>query len=95
MGYRVEYETPGQVPKKEKRVVMLTAVFLVLFLLLVNLFWPQGAVLLRELALPGDAAITAAALEDLAADLGNGLEISDALESFCRKVIHEAESGSD
>ena len=40
--------------------------------------------------LPGDAAVTASALEDLARDLREGEKLSFALESFCKKVIEEA-----
>ena len=81
--------------QKGNRVAALTAVFLALFVALTGAFWPRGKAVLQELLLPGDAAVTAAALEDLAAELSNGEEISDALESFCRKVIHGSQSDSN
>lgn len=93
MGYRVEYSLgSSKIRKKEKRsgVVALSAGCLLLFALLVNAFWPQGAHTLRELLLPGNAAVTAAALEGLAEDLGSGIEIPEALEAFCRKVMNES-----
>ena len=98
MGYRVDY---GPVKQERKgrssisRVLMLTAVCLLVFLLLVNSFWPRGAQVLRSFLLPGDAAVTAAALEDLSAALRNGEEISSALENFCRKVMDNAHIGTD
>ena len=93
MGYRVDYG-PGNSEHKGNnslsRVLVLTAVCLLVFLLLVNSFWPRGAEVLRSFLLPGDAAVTAAALEELSAELQNGEDISSALESFCRKIIQNA-----
>ena len=93
MGYRVDYgpRNPGHKGKSSfSRVLVLTAVCLLVFLLLVNSFCPRGAEVLRSFLLPGDAAVTAAALEELSAELQNGEEISSALESFCRKIIQNA-----
>lgn len=91
MGYRIEYE-PSYGPRKRRtpKLAVLTALCMLLFLLLVNTFWIQGKQALRELLLPGDAAVTASALEDLARDLREGEKLSFALESFCKKVIEEA-----
>lgn len=98
MGYRVEYQQVKKARRGEKRtsrLAALTVLCLFLFLLLVNGFWPRGAEALRDLLLPGDAAVTVAALEDLALELRTGEELSSALENFCRKVVSEAELGSD
>lgn len=91
MGYRIEYE-PSYGPGKRRtpKLAVLTALCMLLFLLLVNTFWIQGKQALRELLLPGDAAVTASALEDLARDLREGENLSFALGSFCKKVIEEA-----
>lgn len=91
MGYRIEYE-PSYGPRKRRtpKLAVLTALCMLLFLLLVNTFWIQGKQALRELLLPGDAAVTASALEDLVRDLREGEKLSFALESFCKKVIEEA-----
>lgn len=97
MGYRVEYQQVKKArggEKRTSRLAALTMLCLFLFLLLVNGFWPRGAEVLRDLLLPGDAAVTVAALEDLALELRTGEELSSALESFCRKVVSEAELGS-
>ena len=37
--------------------------------------------------LPGDPAVTAAALEDLAADLKEGENLKDAISDFCREIM--------
>lgn len=96
MSYRVEYEPVKKVRNVEKRVVRvpaLTASCLLLFLLLVNGFWSQGREVLREILLPGDAAVTAAALEEFAQELKMGEPLGDAVEGFCRTVIEEAGIG--
>lgn len=98
MGYRVDYQPVKKVRGVEKRTARgpaLTALFLLTFLLLVNSTWPRGAEVLRGLLFSGDAAVTAAALDDLAAELRSGEELDSALESFCRKVIQEAEFDSN
>lgn len=90
MGYRITYEPVKKVRGAEKRhssTAALAGLFFLVFLLLVNLFWPQGAQTLRELILPGDGAVTAAALEEFAEDLGSGLPIAAAAEDFCRRII--------
>lgn len=88
MGYRVDY---SREPKKQKhglfRPLLMTAMCLAVFLFLVTAFWPRGAQILRIWLLPGDAAVTAAALEDFTQELRNGEELVSALENFCRKVI--------
>lgn len=94
MGYRIEYQPVKKVRGMEKRISRLgalTAVCLLLFLLLVSAVWPQGASAVQSFFLPGDAAVTAAALEGLTADLQAGVGWSDALELFCIRVIEGAE----
>lgn len=93
MGYRVDYPSARKGRGAEKpplRLAALTALCLLIFLLLVNGFWPAGAQALRDFLIPGDTAVTVAALEDLAAELRAGEALPDALESFCRRVIAEA-----
>ena len=97
MGYRVEYAPVKKVRRVEKRTVgipAMTAVCLLLFLLLVSGFWPQGSETLREILIPGDPVVTVAALEELAVELGAGEELDSALESFCRKIVAEADLAS-
>ncbi len=93
MGYRVEY-VPERKSQKGRghplRLLVLTGLCLAAFLLLVNLFWPQGAQTLRSLLLPEKAAVTAAALEELAQELQAGQSSSGALEDFCWRVFQEA-----
>lgn len=99
MGYRVEYETAGNTGTQRKsdtrHIPGLTAAFLLLFVLLVHGFWPRGREVLRELILPGDATVTAAALEGFALDLRMGQPLGEAVEGFCREVIADAGLGKD
>lgn len=94
MGYRITYEPVKKVRMCEKRhssVAALTGAFFLVFLILVNLLWPAGAETLREVFLPGDEAVTAAALEKFAADLGAGEGFYDAAQTFCLTILeHEA-----
>ncbi len=96
MGYRIEYPPIRKLRRQEKRTcsrAALTGICLLLFLLLVNGLWPRGAEVLRELLLPADAAVTAAALEDLAVELKAGEAVSSALTSLCRKLFQGALGG--
>jgi len=60
---------------------------LVLLLLVLMLVFPGNISLLRELLLPGDAEITAQALENMAEVIAQGESLQTALEAFCRQII--------
>lgn len=93
MGYRIDYPQSGKMPGKKKsfsRVPLLTLLFFLLFLFLTGRFWPQGAQTLRAILLPGDAAVTAAALQDLTSALKTGEPLSNAFADFCVQVIQGA-----
>ena len=93
MGYRISYEPIQKLRQAEKRrsaVAALTALFLLAFPFLAYAFWPEGWHLLRKFLLPGDPAVTAAALEELSLDLKSGSELSVALEGFCHTILEGA-----
>lgn len=95
MSYRIDYQPMKKVRGWEKRTAprsAMTAFCFLLFLVLTFALWPKGAQTLRALVIPGDAAVTVAALEDLAVDLREGESVQSALEGFCRQV---AEVGFD
>lgn len=89
MGYRVEY---GQAAGKKsgkwhaKRVLILTGIFLLLFVWGLRLYWPEGSGLLRQILLPGDAEAVSVFMEDLKA----GQPFSEAAAAFCREIIADA-----
>ncbi len=96
MGYRVEYGSVKKVRGSETRApraAAFTALFFLLFLLLVNTFWPQGAEMLRDIVLPGDPAVTAAALEEFTMELKDGAKLSGAFTAFCQRILADAGIG--
>lgn len=95
MAYRIEYGDAGSVklpvkPVRRKKTAMVAVMIGVLFLALMLI--PQGRMMVRNAVLPGNEAVTAEALQDLAADLRAGEELSDAVTTFCRYIITESET---
>lgn len=90
MGYRITYEN-GTIRKKTVRTwrihwkrwsVAMASVALALMLIL-----PGGRLAIRDLLLPGDEAVTAAALEGMIEDIQDGDSVGEALETFCREIL--------
>lgn len=93
MGYRVDYSQESKMQnqrKRHSRVIPFTVLFFLLFLLFTSRYWQQGAQTLRELLLPGDAAVTAAALQDFTLALKTGESLSSAFADFCHQVMQGA-----
>lgn len=55
--------------------------------LAVTLMVPRGRLWVRDLLLPGDEDITAAALEGMVSDLRSGEPLGDAVETFCKEIL--------
>ena len=93
MSYRVEYSSSGikrtQIRQRNGRALLLTAACFLIFLLIVGGFWPKGAQALREILLPGDSAVTAAAWAELTHELHAGAPVGSAVENFCRESFCE------
>lgn len=90
MGYRIDYQPVRKIrgaEKRRSRRAALTGVFFLLFLFGVQILWQEGGQVLRGLLFPGDAAVTAAAMEDLVQQLGAGVRVGEALELFCRRIM--------
>ena len=95
MAYRIDYDKTGtrkRIEPAKSRIAVYTAAFFLLFLLLVNLFWPDGTGFLRQSLIPGDPDVTAAAVDSLIDDLKDGQQVSDAITAFCRELISNAEN---
>ena len=88
MSYRVEYASSGikrkQIRQRNGRALLLTAVCFLIFLLIVGGFWPKGAQALREILLPGDSAVTAAAWAELTHELHAGARWKTSAGKFLR-----------
>lgn len=88
MGYRMVYgvdpfEDTG---KQKSHLKAMTAGFLLAFVLLVRLLWPQGTALLRQTLLPRENP----AFAQLQSDLQAGEPIGDAVTAFCQRIVEEA-----
>lgn len=94
MGYRIEYD--GQIGKYEvrrdtpKRFPILITGALAGFLLFTYLFWPEGQAKLQSFLIPGDDVLTVQAFHNMTSDLRSGADLSEAVYTFCRYVIHGA-----
>ena len=89
MGYRIEYD--GRAGKYEVKPegkglpkVLLCGVILIAALML----WPQGTKMLRSFLIPGEDAVTVQAFQNMTNDLRSGATVGEAVEAFCRYVIH-------
>ncbi len=97
MAYYVEYGPQKPDTSKDAgravRIRAMAAAFFLLFAMLVRQFWPEGAEALRNFLIPGKAAVTQAALENLTAEVQGGADIREALTAFCQQIVdHENES---
>lgn len=91
MGYRIVYGPMPKVrktsPFNEMRLQALTAVFLLLFVLLVRQAWPEGTRMARQFLLPGEQTATEAAFADMIGEIQEGESWSDAFSAFCRQIV--------
>lgn len=87
MGYQIHYEGTEPGAKKPGRFTARLGAGLLAMGLLVSGLWPRWADQLRQVVLPGNPAVTAAAWEDLTQQLRTGEPLSQALEAFCRSIL--------
>ena len=73
------------------RIALMTAAFFVVFCLYTGRFWPRGQEALQQLLFPGSNLFTRQAAEVFVSELQNGEPLGDALENFCREIIHDAD----
>ena len=88
--YRIEYGCGISEHRKRKKVRMNAkpALLIVAALAFAALMvWPAGRLWVRDLLLPGDEAVTAAALGKLVSDLMAGEQVGASIESFCLEII--------
>lgn len=91
MSYRIVY---GPMPRAEKpqdwsllRIQIWSAVFMLLFALLVRQLWPEGVDILKSVLIPQEPTVTEQAVSDMVVDLQTGIPLEDALTAFCRQII--------
>lgn len=88
MGYRIDYQSVASPKKtvKRRRPILILSACLLASLLLSAALKDQRAMLLK-IIFPGDAAVTAASLDNMLAQLSAGVPFRDALIVFCQQVI--------
>lgn len=95
MGYQVVYKPVSKnapvFREKKSRIPGMTAGCFLLFLLLVNGLWPRGREVLQKIIWIGNEETTLEAAEAFVQELRYGDPIGDAVESFCRKIIQNAD----
>lgn len=88
LGYRIEYEQTNRklhdIEKKKFRLPIMAVCGVVLVGMLLI---PKGREVLWDWILPGDSAVTTAALEGLAENLRVGNSFDDAVMVFCQEII--------
>lgn len=94
MGYRVDY---GPVMRRKQNPIMdavkmqlMTTAFVLMFILGVKAYWPDGAQQLRSWLLPGAVSGTGSAVSELVEDLRDGTSLAEAVTAFCQQIIADA-----
>ena len=91
MSYKIVYGSQmHRVPIKGKGSPM--AVGIAVFLILVLYLAAGAGERFRELLLPGDAAVTGAALQNMVENLKDGEDLSDAVTAFCKEIVENAQT---
>ena len=89
MGYRIEYDGRAEKYEVKPEGKGLPKIFICGAILLAALcLWPQGAEILRSCLIPGEDAVTVQAFRNMTDDLRSGATVGEAVEAFCRYVIH-------
>lgn len=86
MSYCVQYgnSSPNKPPNWTPLLVCITAVLLFTALCV----HPSGREVVYDYLFPGGGKTAGQALETMAEDLRQGGPLSDAVESFCREILH-------
>lgn len=94
MAYRIDYGSSGKRYRKIRRLppsaykTLFVIAALVIVALSIKIF---GLSWIRQILLPGDPDVTAAALENMTDGLKNGESILEAVTTFCREIIANAQ----
>ena len=92
MGYRIDYDRGnGKFEVSEShpwRFPLILGGLICLLFMFTPHFWADGVCALRSALIPGDDAVTVQAFQTLTEDLRSGTSVAEAVEAFCRLVIH-------
>ncbi|MBQ7129930.1 MAG: hypothetical protein IJO21_02670 [Oscillospiraceae bacterium] len=91
MGWQIDYDFEKKTgePYCRLRRIWMTMGLLVVFLLFVSLFWPEGQDMLQILLIPGDPEKTLEAAEAFCSELNQGVSVADAARQFCITVVSD------
>ena len=99
MAYRIKYASFSEEKKQPKDTQLrnrIAAGLLVVVLLIGAMTIKLGGLRwVTEYLLPGDPAVTAAALEGMVMDLREGENLYDAVTTFCREIMDHAPTDPD
>lgn len=93
MGYRISYENGGkrtEIPNKDllnKNKIVKWAIFSVSIIMIIIVLQVST---IRRFLLPGNGAVTEAAIIDLVASIQEGETVGQAVTTFCRQIIENA-----
>ena len=91
MSYRIVYGPMPPVREARRsgplRFQVLTALFLLLFVLLVRQAWPEGTQTLRRFLIPGEPTVTEEAFSGMIGEIRAGEPVGDAVTAFCRQIM--------
>jgi len=92
MAYRVDYADGGRQTSvcEKKHPLRAVLICFFLFLILVQLFWPEGKEAIQKYLLPGATETVWAAVDGFADQVRTGEPVGEALETLCRNVFQNA-----
>lgn len=89
-GYRIDYQPIPKLrtlPLRYNAKAALTGIFFFVFLLFAYSFHPDIRTMLEDVLIPGDNAVTVAAMDQLCADLRQQKDFLPSFQHFCRCIL--------
>ena len=80
-------DVPKAGKKGSMRLQVLTALFLLLFVLTVRQAWPQGRELLRRCLIPREPTATEEMFQGMVSDIRAGEPLGQAVTAFCKELV--------
>ena len=92
MGYKIQYNCVGRKlePKKRSKAGIFAGLLVLLLVVAAVTVKSVGLQWVREVLLPGDPAVTAAALGGFVLDIKEGDTLVDAITAFCQEIVNGA-----
>ena len=91
MAYRVVYDSLGEENRnprpKNNSIVTVTAILVICCVLCAVAIHAGALPWVRDVLLPGDAGVTAAALENMVTAILDGSTLGDAITAFCQEIM--------